>query len=208
MHTHREHKNSLKRFWTCASCQLDHTLWVVQEFRQKHQSKDPAVLECIQPPLPLWELEFILATVSYSGVSLSLVSGNCLVIHWVENDSICNYDYNYVYGYLCTQIQICILTDGLSFQPCTGSKSHSSVNLRVACLILFKHNDPILRIKYIKGDNCCSILLRIKFNNMIVWTLQYWSQLEAACGSLDSTVSENWRWLIDCNRCCASLHQQ
>lgn len=58
------------------------------------------------------------------------------------------------------------------FSPARGAKVHSSVNLRVACLILFKHNDPILRIKYIKGDNCCSLFLCIKFNNMIVWPLQ------------------------------------
>lgn len=103
-HTHRDtqHENSLKYFWACDSCQLDHTLWVVQEYRQKHQSKDPAVLECIQPPLPLWETEFILATVFHSGVSLSLVSGNCLVIHRVENDSVCNYNCNYIYICLCT----------------------------------------------------------------------------------------------------------
>lgn len=88
--------------WACDSCQLDHTLWVVQGHRQNHQSKDPAVLECIQPPFPLWELQFILATVFYSGVSLSLVSGNCLVIHRVENDSICNYNCNYIYECLCT----------------------------------------------------------------------------------------------------------
>lgn len=44
--------------WACDSCQLDHTLWVVQGHRQNHQSKDPAVLECIQPPLPLWELVY------------------------------------------------------------------------------------------------------------------------------------------------------
>lgn len=104
-HTHTEHENSLKCFWACDSCQLDHTLWVVQEFRQKHQSKDPAVLECIQPPLPLWELEFILATVFYSRVSLSLVSGNCLVIHRVENDSICNCNCNYIYAYVCAHTQ-------------------------------------------------------------------------------------------------------
>lgn len=175
-HTHTEHKNSLKRFWTCDSCQLDHTLWVAQEFRQKHQSKDPAVLECIQPPLPLGELEFILATVFYSGVSLSLISGNCLVIHGVENDSICNYNYNYIYIYLCTHTDsrkhryTSWLMDWV-FSPAQGAEVHNSVNVRVACLILFKHNDPILRMKYIKGENCCSVLLCVKFNNMIVWPL-------------------------------------
>jgi len=70
-----------------------------------------------------------------------------------------------------TQTQIYILTDGRSFQPCTGA--HSSVNVRVACLILFKHKDPILRTDYIKGHNCCSELLCVKFNNMIVCPLQY-----------------------------------
>lgn len=209
-HTHREHENSLKYFWASDSCQLDHTLWVVQEYRQKHQSKDPAVLESIQPPLPLWELEFILATVFYSGVSLSLVSGNCLVIHRVENDSICNYDCNYIYIRLCTHTDSNKHREtswlmGWVFSPAQGAEAHSSVNVEVACLILLKHNDPILRTKYTKGDNYCSILLWVKFNNLIVWPLQYCSHLEAAWGSHNNAAGKNWHWSTDCNRCCASL---